>query len=214
MGTYKLVIANAIGGEELKTVEFEENIQEDAKARIYRILLTEAADFVDGEYTGRLLRKGILKSGWEEVNGAPLIACKVEAGNASLTVERVVYGKESQQLNRLLAIHAELGNLKKKYLACLNSKNVIPPLPVMEAVKEIIQIIETLHSDYDPEYLQAPIYPDVIDVFTKISSAIQGSYDSYAKSATPDYYTTEVAKQIGEIQLSIQSILGQLKMQS
>lgn len=213
MGKYKLVIAKAIGGDEVRSVEFQEKIQEEAKTKIYKMLLKETSNFNDGEYTGRLFRKNDILDDWEEVSGTPMIACKVESSKASLTVKRVVYGTEEQYLKRLLDIHGELHKLQMQYMVSLNSKNVISPLPVLSLDNEIVQIINTLHNDYDPEYLQSSVYPNVINNINNISSDIQNSFDSYAKSSHPDYYTSEIAKRIGEIQLVIQSIFSQLQIE-
>lgn len=212
MGKYKLVIKNAISGEEATPIEFEEKIQEEAKAKSYRILLNETAQYADGEYTGELYRKNAIMTKWEEVNGAPMIACKVESGKAKLTVDRVVYGYERQHIKRLLQIHVELGELQANYLACLNSTNVLAPTPVLSFVDEIVQIVETLHTDYNPEYLQDTIYPDVVIVLKGIASSIKNSYDSYAGKMHSDIYTTEIVKCIGEIQISIQEVLEPIQI--
>lgn len=212
MGKYILVIKNAISGEEATPVEFGEKIQEEAKAKSYRLLLNEAAQYADGEYTGELYRKNVILSKWEEVNGAPMIACKVESGKAKLTVDRVVYGYERQHIKRLLQIHVELGKLQPNYLACLNSTNVLAPTPVLSFVDEIVQVVETLHTDYDPEYLQDTVYPNIVIVLKRIASSIKNSYDSYAGKTLADIYTTEIVKCIGEIQISIQEVLEPIQI--
>lgn len=212
MGRYKLIISEAISGEEKDSVMFDEKVQEESKAQSYRILLNEAANYADGEYIGQLYRRNNLKLKWEEVVGAPLIACQVKSGKASLTVERVVYGKEESLLKRLLDIHVTLGSLRADYLECLNSPKVLDPKVVLDLIEEVVTIIESLHSDYQPEYLTPSVYPEIVSVLKKISEAIKISYGAYANTPLSDNYTTEIAKRIGEIQLSIQSVLESLNI--
>lgn len=166
----------------------------------------------DGEYTGLLFRKNVVKFRWEEVNGAPMIACKVESGKANLTVERIVYGKEHKLIQRLLQIHVELGQLQPQYMACLNSTNILVPTPVTSLVNEVAQIVETLHTDYNPGYLPYTVYIDVINVLKQIVSSIENSYDLYARTPSADDYTTEIGSDIGGTQIAIQTVLGPLNI--
>ena len=82
----------AVSGDVVKEVEFDEQIQAEAKNRFYDILLYEAANLVDGEYTGELSRLMSAKEHWDEV-GAPVISCEVKEGKSSLTVRRAVFSK-------------------------------------------------------------------------------------------------------------------------
>lgn len=92
MAKFKLTIKEAVSGNVVKEVDFDEQIQADAKNRFYDILLEEAANQVDGEYTGELSRWMPAKEQWDEVR-APVISCEVIDGKSVLTVRRAVFSK-------------------------------------------------------------------------------------------------------------------------
>ena len=99
MTKYKLEISNTITGQPMPAVEFEEKIQEEARAKSYKVLLDAADNYPDGEYAGMLYRKMFI-GGWQDV-AAPVISCVVSADKVALTVKRLRYNREESLLDDL-----------------------------------------------------------------------------------------------------------------
>ena len=89
MVKFKLEIYKALTDSQTQVVLFEERTQQDAKERMYDVFLEAAAKLENDEYTAVLFRQKYNTEDWEEVNGAPMIACVVKDGKAILTVDRI-----------------------------------------------------------------------------------------------------------------------------
>lgn len=92
MAKFKLTIKNAISGDLVTEVEFDEQIQAEAKNRFYDIFLEETAKLANGEYIGVLTRWMPSSKEWDEV-GAPVISCEVSDNKSELTVQRIDFSK-------------------------------------------------------------------------------------------------------------------------
>lgn len=196
MADYKIEICSAVGCSPVETVEFEEQIQDEAKAKSYKMLLDKAEQFSDGEYTGTLYRKSPLL-GWQKVS-APVISCKVENGNVDLTVKRVRYGRENSIIDELNNICCALQQEKMQVLANLNV--AVSPNNVDAIFIKAKQLLKTLFADYRPDYLDADLLFDMESKIDDVRNNIQSSYAAYGHSNQIDNYTTSLATEIGDAQ--------------
>lgn len=89
MVKFKLEINKALTGSQAQVVLFDVRTQQNAKERMYDVFLEAAAKLEDDEYTAVLFRQKYNTENWEDVNGAPMIACVVKDGEAILTVDRI-----------------------------------------------------------------------------------------------------------------------------
>lgn len=207
MGKYKLDIGNAVTGKQLSPVEFEERIQEEAKAKSYRILLDAAINFADGEYIGKLFKQTPILHAWEEVP-APVISCVVSSGNVVLTVQRVRYSRECDLIQSLHGICAHLNQLKQQFALSLLSSKPLPPTEALTVLAQTKNILEILFADYRPEYLDRSQLVDMKEKIIAASETIETAYKTYANSFFVQDYSTTVAAEVSSIQVML---LGFLK---
>lgn len=208
MAKYKIVIKNAITKAEMPIVEFEEKIEEEAKAKSYRLFLNNARSYPDGEYVAELYRNMQL-SNYEKVS-APMISCIVNNGNSSLTVGRVVYGRESDLLNQLLELHKNLNIIRIDYAGCNTRPNPIQPKDIKEYSEKIKEIFHTLYFDYEPEYLEFNELNSINKKIDDCNSLLENAYKVYGNLSDNSDYTSTIAVKTGDLQLIIQSILEKL----
>ena len=211
MGKYKIEIKNAISGAGMPTVEFEEKIEEEAKAKSYRLFLNSAKSYPDGEYVAGLYRKNKLRSNYEKVS-APMISCIVNDGESSLTVERVVYGRESDLLNQLIELHRSLNVIRIDYASCNKRPDPIQPKDIKVLSKKIKEIFHTLYSDYQPEYLGIDELDSIKKKIEDCNSLLENAYKAYGNLSDNSSYTSIIAVMAGDLQLIIQSILGKINL--
>lgn len=206
MADYKFEICNAVGCSPVETVEFEEQIQDEAKAKSYKVLLDKAEQFADGEYTGTLYRKNPLL-GWQKVS-APVISCKVDNGNVALTVKRVRYGRENSMI---VELHNLCGALQQEKIQVLTNLNVaVSPHDADAIFIKAKQLLKTLFTDYRPDYLNADLLSNMESKIDDVRENTQSSYAVYGHSNQIDIYTTSLAAEIGDVQVLLLDFLKNL----
>ena len=211
MTRYKIVICDLVSGEEKKTVEFEEQIQDEAKAREYKLFLEACRNLPDGEYTATMSRKHSLLPTWDEVT-APTLSCVVIDGEPKLTVERVVYGKEQVLLQELLGVHSQLNLIRLKYAGCSHYANPIRPEAIKPFTDKIIELFSTLFLNYQPEYINNEELETIKKRVNDNYVVIENTFEVYGKTSDNSNYTSTVASVVGDLQLIIQSILRKLNI--
>lgn len=211
MTKYKIVICDPVSGDEKKTVEFEEQIQDEAKAREYKLFLDACRNLPDGEYTTTLLRMHSVLHTWSVVV-VPTLSCVVKDGESKLTVERVVYGKEHELLQELLGIHVSLRSIRIENTGFTHHANPIHPEAIKPYADKIIDIFTTLYSNYQPEYISKEELENIKKDVNDNYKVIENTFEVYGKTSDNSNYTSTVARVVGDIQLIIQSILGKLNI--
>ena len=211
MSKYKIVICDPVSGDEKNVVEFEEQIQDEAKAREYKLFLDACRNMPDGEYTATLSRKHPLLLNWSDVS-VPTLSCVVKNGEPMLTVERVVYGKEQALLQELLGIHVSLRAIRIEYAGFSHHANPICPEAIKPYADKIIDIFTTLYSNYQPEYISKEELEAIKKAVNDNYLEIENIFEVYGKTSDNSNYTSTVARVAGDLQLIIQSILGKMKI--
>lgn len=197
MTNYKLEISNAVECTLVETFEFEERIQDEAKAKSYKVLLDKAEQYIDGEYTGTLFRK-IFLLGWRKVS-APVISCKVVDGKAALTVNRVRYGREISIIDELNNLCNALQQEKNQVIANLHVS--VSPNNTNTILLKVKHNLKSLFTDYRPNYLDANLLSELESKIEDSRKNIQSSYAAYGHSSQIDIYTTSLAAEIGDVQV-------------
>lgn len=201
MTKYKLEISNAISGQTMPAVEFEEKIQEEAKAKSYKVLLDAADNYPDGEFVGVLYRKMFI-GGWQSVS-APVISCVVSACKVTLTVKRPRYNREVSLLGDLKQHCNTLSSFIQQAAQSLLFSTPIDPAPAIKLMDDIKQTLSTLLNDYRPEYLDANLFNQIESQINNSQQTLQTSYVAYAHSTMPDNYTTTLTAELQKVQLLI-----------
>ena len=205
MTKYKLEIADSVNGKQMPLVEFEEEIQEEAKAKSYKVLLDAAENYPDGEYVGQLYRKNFFCS-WQEV-ASPVISCIVSNGKVTLTVVRVRYNRENSLITKLkqhcntISIFMQQAANAMLFSASINPKQVIK---LMDDAK---QTLRTLLDDYRPDYLDMNLYNNIELQINTAQQAIQTTYSAYNQSAILDNYTTTLTAELQKVQLILMEFI-------
>lgn len=199
MTKYKLEISNAISGQTMPAVEFEEKIQEEAKAKSYKVLLDAVDNYPDGEFVGVLYRKMFI-GGWQSVS-APVISCVVSAGKVTLTVKRPRYNREVSLLGDLKQHCNTLSSFIQTAAQSLLFSTPIDPAPAIKLMDDIKQTLRTLLNDYRPEYLDANIYNQMESQIDNSQNALQTTYKAYAHTALSENYTTTLTAELQKVQL-------------
>lgn len=199
MTKYKLEISNTVTGQPMPVVEFKEKIQEEAKAKSYKVLLDAAENYPDGEYMGMLYRKMFI-GGWQSVS-APVISCVVSAGKVALTVKRPRYNREVSLLGGLKQQCNTLSSFIQQAAQSLLFSTPIDPAPAIKLMNDIKQTLSTLLNDYRPEYLDANLFNQIESQIDNSQNALQTTYNAYAHSALPDNYTTMLTAELQKVQL-------------
>ncbi len=199
MTKYKLEIYNAVTGRPMPAVEFEEKIQEEAKAKSYKVLLDAADNYPEGEYVGMLYRK-LFIGGWQSVT-APVISCVVSADKVALTVVRPHYNRENSLLGELKQYCDTFGLFQQQAAQALLFSTPIDPAPVIKLMDDTKQTLFTLLNDYLPEYLDASLYNQMESQINNSQHTLQTAYATYAHSSMPDDYTTTLTAELQKVQL-------------
>lgn len=207
MTKYKLEICNAVDCKAVETVEYEEQIQDEAKAKSYKMLLINAQHYTDGEYTGSLYRKNAL-SGWQQVS-SPVISCVVANKKAMLTVTRVRYGRENGLIHEMQSLCLALQHEQQLFLG--NPYTSKGPDDADSIFVKVEQDLDILFSDYRPEYLDVVLLADMKSKIEDVRKTIRSSYVSYGHSGPVDIYTSTCASEIGNVMVFLLAFLAKVQ---